>query len=255
MKTPKFKINIFILILFSWSLNISQSVADEIKFNIGKDAYPPYIILEDEKVSSGIIYDILNIITNKYGHTVTFFQIQRKKVDFTLNENETDATAAMHNWQPEDSNYIFTDVIIKMKNVFFYVTEYDLKFERLEDLHGKKFKTHIRYLYPELEELMKNGLIRRYDEYTELEMLNKLLQSDGKFDASILDERVGLWLMGSELVSNKFSIAEKSLGSYEYKIMFHKKWEKFVSTFNNELVKMKESGELDKIISKYLKYK
>jgi len=252
LKTPIFKTNVLLYLLLALVLLSSQSMTDEIKFNIGKDAYPPYIIIKDEKISSGIIFDIVNKIAKNHGHTVAFFQVDRKKVDASLKEIETDATARIHAWQPEDSNYIYTDIIIQMKNVFFFVSENDLKFDRLEDLYGKKFKTHIGYLYSELEELMSKGLIRRYDEYTEVEMLNKLLISDGKFDATILDERVGLWLINNDEVEKKFNISKKNLGEYEYKIMFHNKWEQFVINFNEELLKMKENGELDKIINKYL---
>jgi len=252
LETPIFKIKTLVLILLSFGLFASHSTGDEIKFNIGKDAYPPYIILEDEKIKSGIIVDLVKKIAGKYGHTVSFFQIERKKVDFTLKEIKTDATAKIHAWHPENSNYLTTDIIVKMKNVFFFVRENDLKFERLEDLHGKKFKTHIGYSYPKLEELMKKGLIRRYDEYTEVEMLDKLLESDGKFDATILDERVGLWLIKNGYVEENFNITKKSLESYEYKIMFHNKWAGFVSKFNKELQSMKENGDLDKIINKYI---
>ncbi|NQY94223.1 MAG: transporter substrate-binding domain-containing protein [Campylobacteraceae bacterium] len=253
MKTPKYKINLLTLILLALTFSITPSFSAEIKFNIGRNAYPPYIVVENKKVTEGIVIDILSQIAKKNGHTVSFFQTSRKTIDVSLKETETDATAKMHNWQPKDSDYISTDSLFSMKNIFFYLKEKALKFERLEDLYGKKFKTHIGFNYPELEALMKKGLIRRYDEYTEFEMLEKLFETNGKFDGTILDERVGLWIIQNNKLKDKFDFSTKSLGEYEYKIMFHNKWKEFVPLFNEELLKMKNNGEISKIIKKYIK--
>ncbi len=255
MKTPRHKINLITLTLLIITFGIAPSFAETIKFNIGRNAYPPYIIVENEKVTEGIVIDILSQIAKKHGHTVSFFQTSRKIIDVSLKKNETDATAKIHGWQPKDSDYIFTNTILTMKNVFFFLKEKTLKFERVEDLYGKKFKTHIGFTYPELEPLMKKGLIRRYDEYTEFEILDKLLQTNGKFDGSILDETVGLWMIKNNKWDEKFDRAQKNLGEYEYKIMFHNTWKEFVPKFNQELLKMKDNGEIDKIINKYVKSK
>lgn len=81
-------------------------------------------------------------------------------------------------------------------------------------------------------------------------MLKKTLKH--RSHGAIVNELVGKWIIkNAPSMRGKLYISKQPINSYEYRIMFNKKWQSFVLIFNQELAIMKENGDLSKIIQQY----
>jgi polar amino acid transport system substrate-binding protein len=220
-----------------------------IVFNTSPKGYPPYMIKEAGKQSSGIMVEILQIIASKHGYVVKTKGVPRKRVDNQLKTGGLDATARAKEWVPNPENYEFTDVIVRASDVLFSLEKTPITFQKIEDLFGKRIGAHLGYKYPMLDIYFKDNRISRNDTANETAMLTMVLKE--RTDAAVINELVGKWLIRQKHWQGKFVVSEKEIGGFDYRIMFNKKWRSFVQKFNQELTLMKQNGELERIISKY----
>ncbi len=227
------------------------SYAGVINLNVSIKGYPPYTLLEEEGEASGIIVDLLKTIAQKHGHSLAYHQIPRKRVDHMILSGELDATPRAIEWTPKPEDYIFTDSIIAMRDVLFFPHTKPLQFERIEDLLGKRLRTHIGYSYSSLDKYFESGKIYRHDDQFEEQMLQNVLMSKGRFDAAIVDEMVGLWIIKNNNWEGKLIPSKNDVAAVEYRLMFNKRFAAFVEQFNAELEMMKRDGSLKQIIERY----
>ncbi len=83
-------------------------------------------------------------------------------------------------------------------------------------------------------------------------MLMKLLKN--RYDVAIINKIVALWIIANEPeFQEKFGFSDKYIGNAGYRFMFTTKynWKPFVEKMNQELIKMKSDGRLEKILTKY----
>mgnify|MGYP000473965320 CR=1 FL=1 len=251
MKENISKIKIFLLLTFFLTSFLSLR-AEEIKFNIGVGGYPPYMIVQKDKPPKGIMVEVLQVIASKYGHTLKIYKVPRKRVDVMMYSGKLDATPRAKEWNSRPDDFIFTNPIINFKDVLFSSSTNPLKFEKISDLYGKNLSTHLGYKYPILKKHFQNKKINRYDYNSEESMMEKVLFSKGRFNAAVLNEMVGLWIIKNRNWEDKFIVSKKHLASVGYRIMFDKRWKDFVKQFNRELETMKQNKQLDSIINKYI---
>ncbi len=241
------KIRLFIFSLFF----CHQLAADPvIVFNMSPSGYPPFMINDEQQHPSGIMYDVLKRIALKHHYQIQTTSTPRKRVDIQLDSGKLDASARAKEWMQNPEDYVFTDTIIKVRDVIFSSSKTPLIFNNIEDLYGKTISTHLGYKYPMLDASFNKQKIFKSDSYSEEAMLGKVLID--RADAAIVNESVGLWLIKSKPAwQGQFVIAKKILNSFDFRIMFSKKWRPFVNKFNQELANMKKDGELENIISSY----
>ena len=73
-----------------------------------------------------------------------------------------------------------------------------------------------------------------------------------RIDAAVVNETTANWIVNNNgLLKKLFVISNNEVDSYEYRVMFSKKWQNFAGVFNQELALMKQNGELNKIFEKY----
>ena len=223
---------------------------ETIIMNGTESGYPPYIIKNENAAETGIMIDVLRHIANKHDYKIVIKSIPKKRISQHIKLGTIDANATAKKWVADPHNYIFTDVIIDMRDVLFSLKESSSDFQVAKDLIGKRISTHLGYRYPLLNEQIKSQHIVRVDEYSELLMLKSVISK--RTDAAIANEVVGNWIINKHpKLQNKFEVSAKSFGSVGYRIMFQKKWLGFVNEFNKELAVMKKNGELESIVQRY----
>ncbi len=219
-------------------------------FNMTESGYPPFMINEKDKLSRGIIYDVLHLILSKHGYVIRTIQVPKNRELEFFKTEKLDAHAMAKEWVDEPSEYEFSDPILKVRNVLFSNVDSPVAFTKIEDLVGKKAITHLGYKYPPLTTYFNGGLIERNDTVDETAMLAMVLAKRGDF--TIVNDFVGTWIIQQRNWSYDFYISKRAITSYDYRIMFAKKWKLLVRDFNKELALLKENGELEKIIDKYV---
>ena len=223
---------------------------ESITLNISEGGYSPYMIKNKAGKTSGIIIDVLEAIANKYDHAINYVEIPKHRIESRVLAGTIDATPKAKEWVSNQDNFIFTDVIVVAKDVLFSPRHTPIKYTQPSDLNGKMIGINLGYYYPRLQPFIEDGKIQTTEATSEVLMLKKTLRH--RSQGAVVNELVGKWIIkNNPSMQGKFYISKEAINSYEYRIMFNKKWQSFVSIFNKELAIMKENGDLSKIIKQY----
>lgn len=239
-----------VLLVISAPVLADRSGGDRlIRFNISPNGYPPYLIA-NENGPSGIMWDVMSLVSQRLGYTLQAERIPRKRVDTMLQQGYIDATPRAREWTRQPEQFLFTDPVVQIEEVFFIPVDSDLVYERPEDLHTKTVVTHLGYIYPQLEPHFKAGTIDRFDVSRDRDMFKFLLHNQ-RFDVLVADRLVGQWILRTEGLQDAFRISDKGISQYDFRIMLRKDWQDFANQFNRELATIRENGELDAILANY----
>jgi polar amino acid transport system substrate-binding protein len=219
------------------------------RFNVSPSGYPPYLIVNGTR-PTGIIWDVVSLISERMGYTLTPEKIPRKRVDQMLLDGYVDGTARAKQWTEHPEDYLFTDPIVHIEEVFFTPRASGAQYETPDDLISKTLVTRLGYHYPALSPYFDKGLIRRFDASRDREMFIFTLHGS-RFDAAVADRLVGQWFMRNEGLRDKLTISENSISQYGFRIMLRKDWKPFAEAFNKELARIRNNGELDAILANY----
>ncbi len=233
-----------LILLFGHGLCYGQNAS--IRFNVTPQGFPPYVI---STPPAGIMFDVLTHIAQQHNIQVVPERIPENRVYTLLDNNKLDAHASALEWVEHPEKYVFSDPVLKVRDVVFTREDYPFKFNKVEDLIGRSIGVHTGYSYQSLSQYFKNGTIKRLDSNNELYMLNML--SRNRLDIAIITEHVGLWIIKKNNITQGFNISQKAVDTTDYRMVFSKKWQPFVLEFNKGLVIMKENGKLKDILSQY----
>lgn len=218
-------------------------------FNVSSNGYPPYLIVGEDG-PSGIMWDVVSLISERIGYTLVAEKVPRKRVDQMLLDGYVDGTARAKEWTEHPENYLFTDPIVNIEEVFFMPKNSGTHYETPDDLISSTLITRLGYHYPVLEPYFKKGLIRRFDASRDRDMFIFTLHGD-RFDATVADRLVGQWFIKNEGLRDKFRISYNNISQYGFCIMLRKDWKAFARAFNAELARIRKNGELDAILANY----
>ncbi len=103
-----------------------------------------------------------------------------------------------------------------------------------------------------LDSFFADCLIKRDDAVDPVHNFKKVLKN--RIDAIVINEQSGLKtikLFASEF-EGKFYMSKNNVGTAEVRLAMNKEWKEFLEFFNKELECKRQSGELQKIIDKYI---
>ena len=193
--------------------------------------------------------DVLRDIAMAQGLHIKSVDAPKKRVESMVLDRQIDAVPRALEWVSEPDRFVFTDSVIRVRDVVFSRTKQPVVYRRPDDLVGKTVGTHLGYAYPLLEPLFESKKAYREDAYNEQSMLRMLKAR--RTDAVVMNEAVGYWLMKTEGLTGQFIASETELEGYEYRFMMGRQWSKFVTQFNRELAQMKKDGRLAAIVGRY----
>lgn len=219
------------------------------RFNISPNGYPPYMIV-DQDAPSGIMWDVVSLISERLGYQIVAGKIPRKRVDQMLLDGYIDGTSRAIAWTHEPENFLFTEPVVDIQEAFFTPKHSGQTYHSAEELFSKTVVTHLGYLYPELQPHFDSGNIKRFDVSRDKDMFQFLLHGD-RFDAAVVDLLVGKWILKNEGLQDQFTVSSEGISSYGFRVMLRKESQPFVDAFNAELARIRENGELEAILANY----
>jgi len=235
------------MVLITWISPVFA--AQPLLFNTTTTGFPPFFV-KSQELESGIMYDVMQYISQKHGVKIETVGLPKKRIRKQLDAGLLDANASAKEWIKDSHQYIYTDVVIEVRDVMFSLKKNPINFNSADDLIGKTISTHHGYRYPKLQQYFTDGRIKTLPERNELMMLKAVLFQ--RADATVINETVANWIIKNEpTLQNIFVASKLEVDSFGYRIMFTKKWQDFTDTFNRELALMKRNGALKKIIDKY----
>lgn len=210
--------------------------------------YPPYQFMENDH-PRGFMFDVLQFVARQEGYRVIGKGFPKKRHELMMERGELDAIPNAKEWIDKPEEYLFSDTVVKARDVIFSLKKNPLPFRKVEDLFGKQGIGILGYSYPPLSKYFIDGIILRHDTTNEFQMLQMLQKY--RADFGIVNELVGKWLIKQNGWQNQFLISEKDVGFFNYRYMFSHKWKPFVKKLNEHLQRMNKEGVIKKLIRNY----
>lgn len=205
--------------------------------------FPPYEYCEDQEIV-GIDMEIARMIAEELGMELEICNMSFDSI-FEAVESGTTQIAMGRIVKPEDDSetMIFSDGYMDVKYAI-VMTEEDPEFKK-EDLEGKEIGAADALHGASLaEELSQNPAVVYEKIDDAVEALKK-----GEIDALILDEKAARYLCSQQ---EQLYICDRVSDDQNFVIAAGADEEDLLTEINDALATMKETGELDKMVEKYL---
>lgn len=205
--------------------------------------FPPYEFYEGDKVV-GIDAEMAAAVADKLGLELQIEDMQFDAIITAVTSGKADIGAAGMTVTPDrEKNVAFSDTYATASQVVIVKTGSDIKSP--DDLTGKKIGVQLGTTGDIYAGDIEGATIERYNKGFEAV---QSLQTD-KIEAVIIDEQPAKVFVeqneGIEILPDKFT-------EEEYAIAVAKDNTALVEKINGALKELKESGELDKIVAKYI---
>ncbi len=211
--------------------------------------YPPFEFIESKKSDEikGFDVDLAKAIGGKLG-----YKVEVKDMDFnglvqSLKSGQADfVLAGMTPTEKRKKNVDFSDIYYTAQHMI--VSKKDSGIKTLEDLKGKTVGVQLGSIQEgKAQEISKKVSIKIENRNRIPDLIQEI--KSGRFDAAIIEDTVAKGYFKNEQDLQGFSISDdpEEAGSA---IAFPKNSD-LTEKFNKELNKMKENGELDKLVVKW----
>ena len=237
------------LLVLHASLALAREEDRELVINISDNGYPPFAIRHDDDSVSGIMWDVLHYIALTHGYQLIAREIPPNRVEDFILTGELDGTMRAMEWTHNADAFIFTNPIVFVQDVI-YTRRDAPAIEDLAQLSGTRLLTRLGFHYPELDPLIEEGHIRRFDVTGNQEQFNRLRVAD-RFDALIINNYVAEWELRHQPWREELVLQPVELKMTGYRFMFAPRHAEFVETFNTALREITEQGILERILDKY----
>jgi len=220
------------------------------------EGYAPFIIIGKNQVH-GILIEPLQLAADKLGIELTYVYYPEKRSQAMLEKNLVDARMESELWVDNPQDYLWSEPISPLEDVFVFHKDSKSKFETNADLADSQIITHLGYSYPTLQPLFEQGIIHRMDLSSEFDMLNHLFRPHpGVNSAAVINKYVALWIIQSTpKLQNRFLLSKRRVGIAPLQFQFakNKRLEKIVKQINAELRKLQNDKTVEKITARILK--
>lgn len=207
--------------------------------------FEPFEYKDADKIK-GIDIDIIKKIAEYLGVDVQINDVSFDAVTLEIKNKKCDlAISAMSYSEERAQNVSFSDSYYLSKQVIIVPNESQIKSEK--DLHGVSIGVAMGFtgdIY--CTQHYSDSKIERYSKSSDavFDLLN------GRLDAVVVDEVPARSLIN--LSNNRCKMLSGHLFEEDYRIAAPKDEEKLLNVINEILHKMKETGEIDKIINSYV---
>lgn len=237
---------------------VSDDVLEEgdaqgaLKFNVSIGGYPPYTILHPDGNVSGIFWDTLSVIAERLELTLQPIQIPPKRSDSLLHEGYFDVTMRAIEWTDRPGDFVFSDPVLMTRDAIFVHQDSPLTIRTVEDLQGGTLLTRLGFRYPWLKESLDNGSVSIIPVQKQRPLFKRLYHGGDRFTGAISNLHAGYWvLQNNPRWDQSIDEAPIRLDEVAYRLMFPPRHAALVTDINRELTRLRESGELDRIINAY----
>ncbi|WP_153122840.1 transporter substrate-binding domain-containing protein [Peribacillus tepidiphilus] len=213
--------------------------------------YPPFEYVDTAKSDEiiGFDIDLAKAIAGKLGYEVKVTDMEFSGLITALQSNQVDfVLAGMTPTKERKKSVDFSDVYYVAQHMI--VTKKDSGIKKEEDLAGKTVGVQLA----SIQEGMAQELVEEKKIAMKIENRNRIPEIvqeilAGRFDAAIIEDTVAKGYLedNDELVGYVIPVPKEEAGS----AMAFPKGSELTAKFNEELKKMKENGELEKLVLKW----
>lgn len=242
--------NIFVIILLSLTIGISESLSSNIFqsdtiFFKGNYDYPPYQLLDKNNEPTGFSIDILNAIAKTMGLNVHIELNQWNLVRSELEAGKIDGLAAVSYSPERNKNINFSAPYIYITHAVFVRKGNNIKsFDDIKDKQVIVVKGDIMHDY-----LISNNITKYIIPVKNYQTALRLL-SAGEYDCAFINKLQGQFSINEYQLSNLIPVGA-SVQPREICFGVKKGKEDLLAQLNDGLQIIKSTGEYDKIYEKW----
>ncbi len=212
----------------------------------------PYVMTTEGRVLAGIVKDLGDELAARLHLVPEYVNIPRKRLDGAIQKGDADVSfISSKKWTPNETAYLWSEVLFVERDVFLFVRKADPPYERLEQMEGLKVGTILGYVYPELDSLFELGYLVRDDALNLEQSINKLL--NGRVDVVVNADRMSEYLVKRKNLAGLLEFGRFPLDSNEIRARFSP--EKLLPVkfeqINKALNEMIEEGFVERVLEKY----
>ncbi|GGY81180.1 substrate-binding periplasmic protein [Marinobacter zhanjiangensis] len=222
-----------------------------LKFNVSSGGYPPFTIVHSDGSMSGIFWDTLSVITERLDLALLPVQIPPKRSDSLLHDGYADVTMRAIEWADNPEDFVFSDPVIITRDAIFVHKDSPHTISRVADLRGTLL-CRLGFRYPWLEDKLESDAVELIPVQKQQPMFKRLYQGGGRFTGAVSNLHAGYWVLRNNPQWNDaIDEAPIRLDTVGFRLMFPPRHADLVPDINRELERLRNSGELNRIINAY----
>ena len=211
--------------------------------------YPPYHFVDSGQ--KGLIADLLSRFAEKYNYDLQYMLVPEVRSQHLLDEGQVDVRLESEQWYRGDNQYYWSDSIAIVEDIL--VMPRGCHIPAIDELGGYVLMARFGYTYPQFEALFAAGKLHREDFYSEIDMLNALVDMQQNQRVAVISKNTLQWYASRNHVFKKFTVTDYSVGRAPMQLQFtyNEKGKHMSEQFNEFMKNLKSSGEFAKIESNY----
>lgn len=236
---------IYILLFICFPLKADKEAS--LKLAVYLPQSPPYMFIDlNTGEVTGILPDLMKMYTKQFGLTFRYQYLNRLRAEKSLYEGNSDVSLLSPAWVEHPEKLIFSEPLYQNGDKFYSIKP----IPTIIDFTGQIVCTRTFFRYPVFDKLVKQKKLVRMDTESEASQLRMLLS--GRCDFAYLNEWVADYMIKNEFHFAQFYQAENRFDTSNGILAFHPKWQNKLPEFNRFVRQIKQSGELKKVISRYI---
>lgn len=211
--------------------------------------YPPYHFVDSGQ--KGLVADLLSRFAEKYNYDLQYMLVPEVRSQHLLDEGQVDVRLESEQWYRGDNQYYWSDSIAIVEDIL--VMPRGCHIPAIDELGGYVLMARFGYTYPQFEALFAAGKLHREDFYSEIDMLNALVDMQQNQRVAVISKNTLQWYASRNHVFKKFTVSDYSVGRAPMQLQFtyNEKGKHMSEQFNEFMKNLKSSVEFAKIESNY----
>lgn len=237
---------VVLLTLLLFACTVKGQKTEPLKLAVYLPQSPPYMFID---LNTGEVTGILPEIMKKYAteHNLAFsYQyLNRVRAEKSLYEGKSDVSLLAPAWVEHPEKLIYSDPLYLNGDKFYATKPIPDEIE----FNGQIVCTRKFFKYPVFDQLVKKNKVTRMDTESETNQFKMLLS--GRCDYIYINEWVADYMIKHDFSFAKFYQAKTLFDSSNGILAFHPSWQHRLPEFNQFIRQIKQSGELNEIITRY----
>lgn len=222
-----------------------------LRFVVYYPHFPPYIYTEPpQNQVIGIIPDLLAPLFEQLQIRTEYVLDNRSGAEQRLYKGDVDAMMLNPAWAKHPDKLLFSDGIIPYNDYLFASSKQRLAV-LADQLHGTKICTREYYVYPQLEPLFSSETLLRVDSSSQEAQLRMVFNN--RCDLVYMNDLIARWLVQHNFSDRSLYRSGMYVGKAALTIALHPRWQALLPQLNNFIKQQQQSGETERIISRYVR--
>lgn len=220
-----------------------------LRFSVAESWSMPLVRIENEQPVEGILFDLMQAIARNTGARAEYHVMARLRLQQAMEEGDVDVRCNVTTQWINDhaGTFLWSVPVISQRDLLVVAPGTDGP-ARPEQLPAQAIGTVLGFSYPPLEPLFANGRLKREDSRSQMLVLHKL--HAGRYQYAVSNQLSLDWfnrpLPDAQRLRTVQVLDEQQLGC-----MVRSDSSVPAQSVLRALVRMKQSGEIERIIQRY----